>query len=111
MKKNKAPGLSGITVEVMEAVEDLSVEWLTELCNCIIDEGHMPQDWKDSILVPLYKGKGDLLECGSCRGIKLLEQAMNVMERVLEQRVRQQVEIDCMQFGSRQEKAQQMRYS
>jgi len=99
MRKNKAPGLSGITVEVMKVDEGLSEEWLTDLCNCIIDEGQMPQDWKNSILVPLYKGKGDPLECGSYRGIKLLEQAMKVVERVLEQRIRQQVDIDNMQFG------------
>ena len=31
-----------------------------------------------------YKGKGDALACGSYRGIKLLEHAMKVLERVIE---------------------------
>ena len=47
----------------------------------------------------LYKGKGDALVCGSYRGIKLLEHAMKIMERVIEVRVRNIVEIDNMQFG------------
>ena len=47
----------------------------------------------------MYKGKGDLLVCGSYRGIKLLEQPMKVLERVLENRIRCQVSIDNMQFG------------
>ena len=28
----------------------------------------------------VYKGKGDALECGSYRGIKLVEHAMKVLE-------------------------------
>ena len=35
-----------------------------------------------SILVPLYKGKGDPFMCGSYRAIKLLEQPMKVLESV-----------------------------
>ena len=39
------------------------------------------------------------MECRSYRGIKLLEHAMNVVERIFEHRIRQQIEIDDMQFG------------
>ena len=43
-----------------------------------------------------------MLECGSSRGIKLLEHGMmKVAERVLERRLRQAVEIEKMQFGFR----------
>jgi len=45
------------------------------------------------------KGKGDPMECGSYRGIKLLEHAMKVIERIFEHRIRQQIEIEDMQFG------------
>ena len=45
------------------------------------------------------QGKGDPLVCGSYRAIKLLEQSMKVLERVLEKRIRCQVSIDNMQFG------------
>ena len=47
----------------------------------------------------VYKGKGDALTCGSYRGIKLLEHAMKVLERVIEERLRKIVKIDSMQFG------------
>jgi len=39
------------------------------------------------------------MECGTYRGIKLLEHAMKVVERIFEHRIRQQIEIDDMQFG------------
>ena len=42
----------------------------------------------------MYKGKGDTLVCGSYRAIKLLEQPMKVLKRVLEKRVGYQL-ITC----------------
>ena len=42
---------------------------------------------------------GDPVECGSYRGIKLLEHAMKVVERIFEHRIRQLIEVDDMQFG------------
>ena len=62
-------------------------------------EGSIPEDWKSSVVLPIYKGKGDPMECGSYRGIKLLEHAMKVIERIFEHRIRQQIVTDDMQFG------------
>ena len=70
-----------------------------DLCNGIVKEGSIPEDWKSSVVLPIYKGKGDPMECGSYRGIKLLEHAMKVVERIFEHRIRQQIVIDDMQFG------------
>jgi len=39
------------------------------------------------------------MEYGSYRGIKLLEHAMKLVERIFEHRIRQQINIDDMQFG------------
>jgi len=39
------------------------------------------------------------MECGFYRGIKLLEQAIKVVERIFEHRIWQQTDIDGMQFG------------
>ena len=39
------------------------------------------------------------MECGSYRGIKLLEHAMKVVERIFEHKIRQQIDIDDVQFG------------
>ena len=55
-------------------------------------------------MVSIYKGKEDALECNSYRGIKLLEHAMKVFERVIEARLREKVDIDDMQFGFSTEK-------
>jgi len=83
MKKGKAAVPTGIVSEIFIADEDCSVEWLTSLCNWIVAQGRIPDNWRSSILLPVFKGKGDPMECGSYRAIKLLEHAMKVIEHVL----------------------------
>ena len=80
MKKGKAVGPSGIGAEMLSAAGEAGVSWVTDLCNVIVKEGRIPADWTKSWLVTVYKGKGDALECGSYRGIKLLDQVMKVFE-------------------------------
>jgi len=100
-KSGKAAGPSGVMPEMLKASGDVGVQWITDLFNAVVSEGKMPAEWCKSLLVNVYKGKGDALECGSYRGIKLLEQVMKVLERVVEKRVRCKVDIDDMQFGFR----------
>ena len=47
----------------------------------------------------MYKGENDPFVCGSYRAVILLEQHMQMLERVLEKMIRCQVSIDGMQFG------------
>jgi len=105
MKSGKAAGPSGIVSEMMKAAGDDGVKWLTSLFNKIISEGKIPSDWSLSWMTSVYKGKGDALECTSYRGIKLLDHALKVFERVMEKRLRRNVSIDQMQFGFRQGKS------
>ena len=59
----------------------------------------MPKDWKTFVMVPIYKEKGDVTNCGAYRGVKLLEHEMKIVERVLKKRIRALVEVDDVQFG------------
>ena len=52
-------------------------------------------------MISVYKDKGDALECGSYRGIKLFDQVMKAFERVIERQMRNLVSLDDMQFGFR----------
>ena len=99
LKIGKAAGPTGVVSEMMKATSGFGSRWMTDLINNIVKEGCIPDDWRKSILVPVYKGKGDPRVCGSYRDIKLLEQPMKVLERVLEKRIICQVSIDNMQFG------------
>ncbi|KAL3372146.1 hypothetical protein AABB24_008601 [Solanum stoloniferum] len=59
----------------------------------------MPDEWRWSTMVPLYKNKGDIQNCNNYRGIKLLSHTMKIWERVVEMRVRKGVSISENQFG------------
>ena len=52
-----------------------------------------------SSLVPIFKKKGNLLNPNSYSGIKLLEHAFKLYEKVLDVRLREVVDIDKMQYG------------
>jgi hypothetical protein len=100
-KSNKAAGPSGVVTEMLKVSEEVGVQWVTDVCNAVVRDGKVPTDWKKSWMVNVYKGKGNALECGSYRGIKLLDHVMKVLERVIEVRVRNRAGIDDMQFGFR----------
>ena len=59
----------------------------------------MPKEWRRSVLVPIYKNKGDIMECGSFRGIKLMSHTMKIWERIVDNRIRSEVVISQEQFG------------
>ena len=69
-----AAGPSGIVVEMIKAAGDATM--IPDLANAIICNGKAPADWEESFIVCLYKGKGDALDRGNYRGLKLTEQAM-----------------------------------
>ena len=99
MKCGKAAGPSGIIVEMLKAAGEVGIELLTELTEVVFCNGVIPTDWQESFILNLYKGKGDALECGNYRGLKLTDQVMKLFERVLDSFVREMVDIDAMQFG------------
>jgi len=49
MKRHKASGLSGLTAEMIQATEGIGTQWLLDLCNGIVKEGCIPEDWKSSV--------------------------------------------------------------
>ena len=98
MKKGKAQGPDDIPVEVWIALGNKVVEFLVNFFNRLLQGEKMPDEWRRSVLVPLYKGKGDIEECGNYRGIKLMSHSMKLWERVIEARIRKEVTIGEQQF-------------
>ena len=61
--------------------------------------GCISTDWQESYIINLYKGKGDALNKGNYRGLKLIEEVMKVLEHAMEGLIRQRVEIDEKHCG------------
>ena len=79
MASGKAAGPSGIVAEMLKPVGEAGAEEVRDLVKKIISEGCIPTDWQESFIVNLYKGKGDALNRGNYRGLKLIEQVMKVL--------------------------------
>ena len=55
---------------------------MAEICQTVLDGLGMAVEY--SIVVPIFKGMGDIRSCSCYRAVKLLEHGMKVVERVLE---------------------------
>ena len=99
MKKGKAQEPDDIPVEAWIALGNKDVEFLVNFFNRLLRGEKMPDEWRKNVLVTLYKGKGDIKECGNYRGIKLMSHTMKLWERIIEARIRKEVTIAEPQFG------------
>ena len=99
MKNGKSVGPDDIPVEAWKVMGRTAVEWLTEVFGNIMETEHMPDEWRASTLIPVFKNKGDIQDCGNYRGIKLTSHTLKMWERIVDQRLRSAVEISEQQFG------------
>ena len=88
MKKGKAVGADELPVEVWKCKGKMGIRFLTRLFNRLLLGERMPEEWRRSVLIPIYKNKGDAQCCGNYRGIKLMNHTMKVWERIIEARLR-----------------------
>ena len=58
----------------------------------------MQEEWRRSVLIPIYKNKGGTQCCGNYRGIKLMSHTMKVWERIIETRLRDRVEVSKQRY-------------
>ena len=84
MKSGKGIGPSEASVEMIVASGEIKVRVkMIELCQQVLDGREMLNEWKTSEIVPIFKEKGDVMSCGSYRGVKQQENAMKIVEMVL----------------------------
>ncbi|MCI4378649.1 hypothetical protein PGIGA_G00218200 [Pangasianodon gigas] len=57
MKSGKAVGPDDIPVEVWKCLGEAAVEFLTSLFNRVLESEKMPEEWRSSVLVPIFKNK------------------------------------------------------
>ena len=57
---------------------EVAVEFLTRTFNQILESERMPEEWRRSVQVLMFKNKGDVQICGNYRGIKLKNHTMKL---------------------------------
>ncbi|GJZ07067.1 retrovirus-related pol polyprotein LINE-1, partial [Tanacetum coccineum] len=99
MGRNKVVGPNQIPIEAWRCLGDEGTFWLTSLFNKIFTGAKMPEEWRLSKVIPIFKNKGDAQVCSNYRGIKLLGHTMKLWERVIERRLQRETLVSKNQFG------------
>ena len=73
--------------------------FLTKLYNRTMESERMPEEWRDGILIPIFKNKGEVQSYSNYRGIKLISHSMKLWERVVERRLRSELTFSEQQYG------------
>jgi hypothetical protein len=82
LKSYKSSGTVQISAELIKAGgETLYIEIHRLICS-IWNKEEFLQQWKESIIIPVYK-KGDKTDCNNYRGISLLSTAYKILSNIL----------------------------
>jgi hypothetical protein len=82
LRSYKSPGTDQIQAEFIKAGGETLYSEIHRLICSIWNKEGLPQQWKESIIVPIYK-KGDKTECNNCRGISFLSAAYKIVSNIL----------------------------
>ena len=99
MKNGKAVGPDELPAEVWKCMGEMGIKFLNRLFNRLLMGEQMPEEWRRSVIIPIYKNKGDAQCCKNYRGIKLMSYTMKIWERIIQTRLRDRVEISKQQYG------------
>ncbi len=87
LKSKTAPGMCGVTGEMLKAGGEVTVRWLHSIVNVAWKAGSVPEDWRKALVIPVHK-KGSKMQCTNYRGISLLNIPGKVYARILDYKVR-----------------------
>ena len=106
-KMNKAPGNDGIPAEVYKYGGEELTQRLHQLITKCWLQRTVPQEFKDILILPIFKNKGDHHDCGNYRGISLLVIAGKIMAKIVQKSLSKLAEkvLTESQCGFRQERS------
>ena len=97
MKNRKASEPHGIALKILKVGGESCLKSLTIIFNILFD-GKSPKVWMLSLLVPIFKGNRDPQSLNLHMGIKLLEHAFKLYEKILDGNLLKLVHTGKMQY-------------
>jgi hypothetical protein len=82
LKRHESAGIDQIPTEVIKVGGTTISSVIHKPINSILNEDELPEEWKDSIIAPIYK-KGDKTDCNNYRGISLLSTTYTILSIIL----------------------------
>jgi hypothetical protein len=83
INNNKSPGIDNIPAELYKKGGRLLLNKIHSLIKEIWKEEKMSTDWTTNITVPIYKNRGDKMQCKNYRGISLLCTGYKILTTVI----------------------------
>jgi hypothetical protein len=81
-KNYKSPGNGKIPAELIQAGGEKLCSEIHQLINSIWNKEELPDQWKESVIVPIYK-KDDETDCDNYHGISLLSTSYIILSNIL----------------------------
>ena len=82
LKSDKSPGIDQISAKLIKAGGRTLCYEIHKLIISIWNKEELPEEWKESIIAPIYK-KGDKTDCSNYRGISLLPTLYKILSNML----------------------------
>ena len=86
LDNEKATGPHGIPTDILKYISPIIAESLSDIINLSFKMGKYIEDLKISKTIPIYKGKGNDLQCSSYRPISLLSNINKIVEKLMYKR-------------------------
>jgi hypothetical protein len=81
-KKYKSRGSDQIPAELIQAGGEILLSAIHKLFNSVWDKEELPDQWEESIIVPVHK-KGDETDSNNYSGISLLSTSYKMLSNIL----------------------------
>jgi hypothetical protein len=78
----KSPCSDQLPAELIQAGGETLPSEIHKLINSVWNKEQLPDQWKESIIVPIHK-KGDKTDCNNYRGISLLSTSYKIVSNIL----------------------------
>jgi hypothetical protein len=82
LKKYKSPGRDQIPAELIQAGGKMLLSSIHKLINSVWNKEELPDQWKESIIVPIHKND-DKTDCNNYREISLLSTSYKILSNIL----------------------------
>ena len=105
MKKGKASGPDDIPNEIFIYANKQTKQIYCKILNKIITTENIPKQWLENTITRFYKGKGTKGKCSSERGITLSSNFGKLFERIINNRIQNQINITDEQGGGRSKRS------
>ena len=91
LKAGKAAGPDMIIGEMLKSANSEILPFAVKFFNRLFDKGIYPNNWCESIILPLYK-KGEVNDPGNYRGISLMDISSKIYGTIINKRIQKWVE-------------------